>query len=83
MGLFVCNLSGLPCYSPELRHGFGLYVTFLFYKFSLFHKMLASICLFICKMFFLDNLLDLCGHMTDNAVNWKKYGRLSYKTSTN
>ena len=35
---------------------------------------------FYVRWFFLsDNLLDLRGHETDHALNWKKYDHLSYK----
>lgn len=52
----------------------------IFSQFSLRTKNLASNCLFLCKIFFFpDILLDISGHVTDHALNWKKYGQLSYE----
>ena len=66
--------------SPELGMGFTCVVFWIYFsKFSLFPKILASICLFLCKIIFSNNLLDLSGHVIDHALNWKKYDHSSYK----
>ena len=44
----------------------------IFSKFSLFPKILASNCIFLCKMIFSDNLRDLSSDATDYALNWEK-----------
>ena len=84
--LYTCQLfyDHLTNNSPELKHWSHLCVMFwtFFSKLSLFLKILASNCLFLCKMIFSDNLLDLRGHVIDHALNWKKYDDLSYKMQT-
>ena len=32
-------------------------------------KILASCCFFLCKIVFSDNLLEICGQVTDHALN--------------
>ena len=64
--------AALPYISPELRHGSHFCVVFwtFFLKFSLFPKILAFNCLFLCKMiFFSDNLLHMSCHVIDHALN--------------
>ena len=66
-----CSVVFNCMYSPELRHVSGLNVMFWTFLSNLvfFIKFLLLIVYLYKKYIFSDNVLDLCGHVTDHALN--------------